>query len=311
MTEATFVPRPGRRILALTGQGTADDGGTLRPRILPEYARAAVAGLVLAEPAWISPQGAGGLRAPGIARESHITAWSAVADAVHGAGGRVALPLWHAGRLSHPRVQPHGGWPVAPSALAAPGEIVTPEGARPYPTPRALDATELPALVAAYAAAAVVARRAGFDAVEVHAADGGLIEQFLDAATNLRDDAHGGGPDGRARLLIEIVDAVADAIGAARTGVRISDDAVLAGRLAGRGVGWLHLVGAVAPHRRVFDRAVILGHPIEAEAAARAIAMGAADALVETRVIGAATPAHGAFHPPRTNEAPNLVSLPS
>lgn len=311
MPEAIILPGGKQRILALAGQGSADDGGTLQPRVLPDYARAASTDLVLAEPAWISPQGTGALRAPGIARESHIAAWSAVADAVHAAGGRIALPLWHAGRLSHPRVQPHGGWPVAPSALAAPGEIVTPEGARPYPTPRELDATELTALAASYAAAAVAARRAGLDAVEILATEGGLIAQFLEAATNRRGDGYGSGPDGRARLLIEIVESVAQAVGADRTGVRIPTDAVLARRLAGRGLAWLHLAGAIAPPCRVFNGSIILGHSIGTEAAARAMAKGAADAAVEMRFIGAAAPTHGAPHPSQTAPAGRLAPPPN
>lgn len=280
-----------RIIAAPDASSDVDRGGSPLPRVGPIYAQAAAAaGLVLAAPAWIAPDGAGALRSSGIARESHVAAWSTVTTAVHAAGGLVALPLWHAGRLSHPRVQPHGGWPIAPSAIAAPGEIVTPEGPRPYPVPRSLDASELPALVASYATAAEWARRAGFDAVEIVAAQGGLLEQFLRPESNQRSDAHGGSATNRARLLVEIVDAVSERIGAGRVAVRLgAGEAEVATWLSGRGLGWLHLVppaGAddLAEHtghlRSRVDTPVMLGSGVAREPARYAIASGAADAVV-------------------------------
>ncbi len=297
------LPLPNRIIAAFPVAGGADDGGTPQPRILPDYARAAAgASLVIAEPAWVAPQGMGAVRSPGIARDAHVAAWSAVTDAVHGAGGRIALPLWHAGRRAHPRVQPHRGWPVGPSAVAAPGEAETPDGLRPHPEPRALEASELPSLVEAFAMAADRAGRAGFDAVEIHAAGDGLIEQFLRSDSNRRADAYGVSQAGGARLLLEVVAAVAARIGADRVGVRLAaSDTPVAALLAGRGLAWLHAdvgEGARVPVlRSAFDGPIILGGDWSTAAASGAIADGAADAV-------ALAPTSGLVNlPPHTTQA--------
>lgn len=276
---------PSRIVAASVSPGGADDGGLVQPGALPGYARAAAGvGLVIAEPAWVSPQGAGTLRGAGIGRDGHVAAWSAVTDAVHGAGARIALPLWHAGRRAHPRVQPHGGWPVAPSAVAAPGEVETRDGLRPHAEPRALEATELPAVVGAFAAGAERALRAGFDTVEIHAADDGLVDQFLRPDSNRRDDGYGIGHAGRSRLLLEIVAAVAARVGADRLGVRIgAAQETVAALLAGQGLAWLHVVpagdGAPPTLRRVFDGPIILGGGWPAGTASTIMANGMADAV--------------------------------
>ena len=275
-----------RIVAASVSVGGADDGGAAEPRSLPHYARAAGAsGLVIAEPAWVTPQGSGTLRSPGMARDAHVAAWTAVTDAAHGAGGRIALPLWHAGRRAHPRVQPHGGWPVGPSAIAAPGDAATADGPRSHPVPRALETAEIPTIVEAFATAADRALRAGFDAVEIHAADDGLIEQFLRPDSNHRQDAYGGDEAGRSRLLVEIVDELAVRIGAGRLGLRLDVEQIGAAMLfAGRGLAWLHVVPAAddvpTALRHAFDGPIILGGAWPTETASVIMTSGVADAVV-------------------------------
>ncbi len=158
-----------------------------------------------------------------------IDGWRMVTQAVHAAGGKILLQLWHAGRVSQASVQPDGGPPVAPSPIAPPGGISTAAGVVPFVPPRALDASEIPAIVAQFASAARNAQAAGFDGVELHAANGYLIDQFLRDGSNRRGDSYGGAVANRARLLVDVVDAVVAAIGKDRVGVRLSPASALFG----------------------------------------------------------------------------------
>ena len=185
--------------------------------------RATAGGLIVAEASQVDPGGRLAPSTPGIHSDAQVEGWRGVVDAIHAKGGIAFLQLWHVGRLSHASYQADGGPPVAPSAVRAEGTVLAADGRRePMQTPRALRADELPALVEAYARAARNAMRAGFDGIEVHAANGYLLEQFLQSRTNLRSDAYGGSIEGRARLPLEVVRAVASVCGADRVGVRLS-----------------------------------------------------------------------------------------
>lgn len=191
------------------------------------YAQRATAGLIVAEASQISRQGQGYAFTPGMYTDAQERGWRLVTDAVHAAGGRIAAQLWHVGRISHHLLQEDGGPPVAPSALRAEhGEsfVVLPEGPRRVAcdTPRALRTEEIPGIVADYAHAAERALRAGFDMVELHAANGYLLQQFLAPNSNLREDRYGGSLENRARIVLEALDALVGVAGAERVGVRIS-----------------------------------------------------------------------------------------
>jgi len=195
------------------------------------YAQRASAGLIISEASQISQQGQGYAWTPGIYSDAQIAGWKTVVDAVHAQGGHMALQLWHVGRISHPLLQPGGADPVAPSAIQAKGQcfVIQPDGTPanvPTALPRALDAAELPGIVADYAAAARNAVKAGFDFVEVHAANGYLLNQFLSPNSNQRTDAYGGSLANRARLVLDVVDAVIAAVGADKVGVRLSPQGV-------------------------------------------------------------------------------------
>jgi len=191
--------------------------------IMTEYYRQrAGAGLIIGEATCISPQAVGYPLTPGIWNDAQVAGWRPVTAAVHAAGGRMVCQLWHVGRISHPSLQPDGGLPVAPSAIRPEGEAFTFTGLQAFVTPRALELAELPAIVAQYRQAAVNAIAAGFDGVEVHAANGYLLDEFLRDGSNQRTDAYGGNVDNRARLLMEVMEAVCGAVGSARVGVRLS-----------------------------------------------------------------------------------------
>jgi N-ethylmaleimide reductase len=186
------------------------------------YAQRASAGLVVAEASQVSPQGLGYPHTPGIYSAKQIAGWKLVTNAVHAAGGRTFLQLWHVGRISHPSLQPDGALPVAPSAIAPAGQAWTLDGMRPYVTPRALETAEIPGIIAQYRQGAANAKAAGFDGVEVHAAHGYLLDQFLRDKTNHRTDKYGGSAENRARLVVEVMEAVAEVWGSDRAGVHLS-----------------------------------------------------------------------------------------
>jgi N-ethylmaleimide reductase len=190
------------------------------PIMADYYRQRASAGLIISEGIGVSQQGLGWPYAAGIWSAEQVAAWKPVTQAVHDAGSRIFAQLWHMGRLVHSSVT--GEQPVSSSPITAPGHAHSYEGNKPYEQPRALEVEEIPALIATYVTAALNAREAGFDGVQIHAANGYLIDEFLRNGVNQRQDAYGGSPENRARLLREITQAVADAIGADRTAVRLS-----------------------------------------------------------------------------------------
>lgn len=185
------------------------------------YADRASAGLILSEATSVTPQGLGYADTPGIWSDEQAEGWKLVTHAVHEAGGKIFLQLWHVGRVSDP-IFLDGELPVAPSAIAAGGHVSLVRPKREYVTPRALDTDEIPGIVAAYRKGAENAKRAGFDGVEVHGANGYLLDQFLQDSTNRRTDIYGGSIENRARLLLEVTDACIDVWGADRVGVHLA-----------------------------------------------------------------------------------------
>jgi N-ethylmaleimide reductase len=186
------------------------------------YAQRASAGLIITEATPISPMAHGYPALPGIHSPAQVESWKKVVDAVHAKGGKIYMQLWHVGRISHPSLLPGNALPVAPSAIRPAGQAFTYEGLQDYVTPRALDTDEIPSIVDEYRAAAANALAAGFDGVEVHAANGYLLDQFLRDGTNQRTDHYGGSIAHRTRLLMEVVAAVCKVWGAERVGVRLS-----------------------------------------------------------------------------------------
>jgi N-ethylmaleimide reductase len=185
------------------------------------YAQRASAGLIITEATSVTPQGVGYANTPGIWNDEQVAGWKKVTDAVHAKGGHIVLQLWHVGRISDP-VFLDGQLPVAPSAIAAQGHVSLLRPLKDFVTPRALDISEIPGVVAAYRKGAENAKKAGFDGVEVHGANGYLLDQFLQDSTNQRTDAYGGSIENRARLLLEVTDAAIAVWGAGRVGLHLS-----------------------------------------------------------------------------------------
>lgn len=185
------------------------------------YSQRASAGLIISEATAISAQGIGYPNIPGIYNDAQIKAWKKITEAVHAKGGRIFMQLWHVGRISHPDFH-NGELPVAPSAIAPKGEAVTYEGMKAFVTPRPLTIEEMPTIVEQYRTAAKNALAAGFDGVEIHGANGYLLDQFLRDGSNHREDSYGGSMENRSRLLLEVVAAVTRVWGAERVGVRLS-----------------------------------------------------------------------------------------
>jgi N-ethylmaleimide reductase len=213
---------PNRVVMAPMTRSRADAVGNPTAIMVDYYRQRASAGLIITEGVVVSPQGKGYPNTPGIFTDEQVAGWMRIVDAVHETGGRIYAQLWHVGRASHPSLQPDGALPVAPSALAIPGELYTSEGMKPYVAPRALETEEIAGVVDQFRQAAIRAQRVGFDGVELHAANGYLIDQFLRDGTNQRTDRYGGSLTNRARLLIEVVDAVRTVYSADRIGVRLS-----------------------------------------------------------------------------------------
>jgi 2,4-dienoyl-CoA reductase-like NADH-dependent reductase (Old Yellow Enzyme family) len=185
------------------------------------YAERASAGLIISEATSVTPQGVGYAATPGIWSQEQVEGWKLVTSAVHAAGGKIFLQLWHVGRVSDP-IFLNGDLPVAPSAIAPQGHVSHVRPQRPFVTPRALDLAEIPAIVEAYRKGAENAKAAGFDGVQVHGANGYLLDQFLQDSTNQRTDAYGGPIENRARLMLEVVDACIEVWGANRVGMHLA-----------------------------------------------------------------------------------------
>jgi N-ethylmaleimide reductase len=209
-------------VMAPLTRSRAGEGDTPTPTVVEYYRQRAGAGLIITEGSQVSAQGKGYMRTPGIFTTEQIEGWKQVTDAVHAEGGRIFLQLWHVGRLSHSLVQLNNELPVAPSAIKADGEIYTPLGLKSYELPRALTLDEIPDVIADFRQGAENAKRAGFDGVEIHGANGYLIDQFLRDGTNTRTDSYGGSVENRARFLKEVVESVIEVFGASRVGVRLS-----------------------------------------------------------------------------------------
>lgn len=186
------------------------------------YAQRASAGLIVAEATNISAQGRGYAATPGIWNEEQVAGWKQVTDAVHAAGGKIVSQLWHVGRFSSVELQPNGEAPVAPSAIQAEGNTYTVNGFVPVSMPRALETDEIPGIVEQYKRAAENAKRAGFDGVEVHSANSYLLDQFLRDSTNQRTDQYGGSIENRARLTLEVTEAIVKIWGSDKVGIRLS-----------------------------------------------------------------------------------------
>jgi len=186
------------------------------------YAQRASAGLLISEATQISQQGQGYAWTPGVFNDAQVEAWRAVTKAVHEAKGKIVVQLWHVGRVSHTSLQPGEGAPVAPSAIAAKTKTFIPSGFVDTSTPRALAIEEIPGVVQDYAHAARCAERAGFDGVEIHAANGYLIDQFLRDGSNKRSDSYGGSIGNRIRFALEVTDAILSVLPRGRVGIRIS-----------------------------------------------------------------------------------------
>ncbi len=213
-----------RIVMAPMTRCRADEGNVPSERAPLYYSQRASAGLIITEATQVTPMGVGYPNTPGIHSSAQVEGWKPVIEAVHRAGSRIFLQLWHVGRISHPSFLPDRAQPVAPSAIAAKGQHYTPEGMQPFPVPRALDLGEIPGIVEDFRKGAQNAKDAGFDGVEIHGANGYLIDQFLRDGTNQRTDDYGGTPENRIRFLIEVTQAVVDVWGADRVGVRLSPD---------------------------------------------------------------------------------------
>jgi 2,4-dienoyl-CoA reductase-like NADH-dependent reductase (Old Yellow Enzyme family) len=211
-----------RVIMAPLTRSRAVGGGRVPNALMAKYyAQRASAGLILSEATAVTPQGVGYADTPGLWSDEQVEGWKLVTQAVHNAGGLIFAQLWHVGRISDPSFL-NGEAPVAPSAIAAKGHVSLLRPQRPYPVPRALETAELAGIVAAYRQAAENAKQAGFDGVEIHGANGYLLDQFLQDSTNRRTDQYGGPVENRARLMLEVTDAVINVWGANRVGMHLA-----------------------------------------------------------------------------------------
>ena len=289
---------PNRIVMAPMTRRRSGPGNVPSPLAPTYYSQRASAGLIVSEASLVAADGASYPGSPGIYDEAHVGAWREVTRAVHAAGGRIFLQLWHAGRFSDPEFL-GGAIPVAPSAVALRGELRLPGGGRPFTAPRALATEEIPGLVRAFADGARRALAAGFDGVEIHAAQGYLIDQFLRDGTNQRDDAYGGSFERRARFLLEVTDAVSAIVGSSRVGVQLSPTSTLgdmsdsdptatfghaAERLGALGLAYLHVFEPLAPGPRLspvlrtkFGGAFIANGGYDGTTARAAVANGDAD----------------------------------
>lgn len=214
---------PNRLVMAPLTRVRSGSEGIPGPLVVEHYRQRASLGLIVSEGTYPTPAGQSYPGQPGLVTEDQIAGWKKVTDAVHAEGGRMFAQIMHGGRVSHQDIT--GGHEiVAPSAVAIDGEVRTPNGKRPYPVPRELSTDELPAVIQEIVTASRNAVEAGFDGVELHSANGYLLHEFLAPNTNLRTDSYGGSPENRARFVIETVNAVVEALGANRVGLRISPE---------------------------------------------------------------------------------------
>lgn len=289
-----------RVVMAPMTRSRASQGDVANALVAEYYRQRASAGLIISEASQVSPQGKGYPRTPGCYSQEQVAGWRLVTEAVHAEGGRIVLQLWHVGRLSHSSVQPGRALPVAPSAVRCEGQIYTESGLQDFETPRALETSEISGIVEDFRHAAQNALAAGFDGVEIHAANGYLIDQFLRDGTNLRDDLYGGSLENRFRFLDEIIDAVISVVGASRMGLRLSpvfstysmrdndpqgSFGYFAERLGNKGLAYLHAIELGAPgfdfaaFRKRFAGPFIGNGGYSGASAEAAISAGHADAV--------------------------------
>jgi N-ethylmaleimide reductase len=293
-----------RMVMSPMTRSRAVEGNVPHPLAATYYVQRASAGLIISEATQVSPQGVGYIRTPGMHSAAQVAGWRAVTDAVHRAGSRIFAQLWHVGRVSHPDF--HGGaLPVAPSAIAPEGEVFTGKGRVPMVTPRALETGEIAGIVAQFRRAAENAKEAGFDGVELHGANGYLLDQFLRDGANRRTDAYGGGIVNRARFPLEVVDAVLDVWRPQRVGYKVAPNfsmlsmsdsnpvetfSYLTEQLSRRGLAYLCVTEPIAGPsavpaekrltpllRRAFRGAFIVNGGYDAQSGNAAIARGEAD----------------------------------
>jgi len=211
-----------RLVMAPLTRNRALEGLVPNPLAVEYYGQRASAGLLISEASQVSQQGQGYQDTPGIYSKEQISGWRKVTERVHANGGRIFLQLWHVGRISHASLQPNGGAPVAPSAIRAKTKTFVGGAFTDVSEPRALELSEIPGIIDAFRRGAANAIAAGFDGVEIHGANGYLLDQFAKDGANKRTDAYGGSIENRARLMLEVAKAVASEVGAERTGIRIS-----------------------------------------------------------------------------------------
>ena len=298
---------PNRIVMAPMTRSRAGDADVPVSQTVTYYVQRASAGMIITEGSQVSPQGVGYMHTPGIYSAAQVAGWKKVTDAVHRAGGRIFIQLWHVGRVSHSDFL-GGALPVAPSALPVEGFVHTPGGKKQIPVPRALKTGEVPDIVRQFRQAAENARTAGFDGVEIHGANGYLLDQFLRSGSNKRTDKYGGSLENRARLPLEVTKAVIEVWGGYRVGYRISphmtahsmSDAnpretfsYFTRELNKTGLGYLHIIepiggrmGFVSPEarlgptlRRIFERTFILNGGYGLHSGNEAIASGEADLI--------------------------------
>lgn len=301
---------PNRLVMAPLTRNRAQEGDVARDITATYYAQRAGAGLLITEGSQISHQGQGYLRTPGIYSAEQVAGWRKVTDAVHAAGGRIFIQLWHVGRVSHTSLQPDGGAPVGPSAIRANTKTYLQEGFADVSEPRALDLSEIPGILRDYEQAARNAKEAGFDGVEIHAANGYLLDQFMKDGANKRTDAYGGSIENRARLTLEATEAVLKVWDKGRVGIRLSpaqvNDAAdsnpqalfshVVEKLDGLGIGYIHMIeGATqgdrnsvavdyAGLRQSFRGTYIANNGYDRQMASEAVADGRADLVAFGRL---------------------------
>ena len=250
---------PNRVVMAPMTRVRATADGLATPSMAIYYAQRATAGLIVSEGVQPSLIGQSNPGTPGLHTDEQVAAWRPVTAAVHANGGRIFAQLMHGGRVSHPDTT--GMQPVGPSAVPAVGDVFTPTGPRPAPTPRALDTAEVPEHVQSYARAARRAIDAGFDGVELHGANGYLIHQFLADGSNVRNDGYGGSVENRIRFAVEVAQAVSDAIGPERVGIRLSPGNTANGISESDPAGlYRALIRALAPYNLAYVHLMEFGH---------------------------------------------------
>ncbi|KAA0875426.1 alkene reductase [Nitrincola tapanii] len=282
----------------------AEDNHVPGALMVEHYAQRASAGLIIAEATMAMEGNSAFWREPGIYSDAQIQGWKQVTEAVHKEGGRIFLQIWHGGRACHPLLN-QGKQPVAPSAIAIQNdEVHTPQGKQPYTLPRELSLDEIPDIIAGFRQAALNAQAAGFDGVEIHGANGYLLDEFLRDGSNQRQDIYGGSLENRAKLLMQVIDSVSDVFGSQRVGVRLSplnsyndmrdSDPIsliswLAKELNSRNLAYLHLMRAdffgqqkgdvVTPVRELYQGHLVLNMGYSPEEAEAAVESGQADAI--------------------------------